>query len=351
MHNEKASGPLPEARRREARYLQVAARMLAALHADPSGPFVRRPPAGTMRGIDFYPASRLVVALARSLALYERAHGRLPNLLHPASMTEKLVWAKFFSPVPTPSPGDKLGLAHYVPRSLRGRVELPAPVWVGDEARLPPNDAVPPGDYFLKASHGSGFLRELRYPLSAEERERAQTDAARWLGVDYGTAWGEWWYSPVRRRLLLEPRLGESGEDVPDWKLWVIGGRVRLLHVVRDRKGANSMAHFTRDFDFMPVGRADHAPGGPIERPAQLDALIEAAESIGRMFCCARVDFYLPDERRIVLGEITLCPNNALIVYRPLEFDFWLGKPWDVHAPPLASPGQDPSAADGLISS
>lgn len=321
--------------------------MLGALHADPSGPFVRRPPAGTMRGIDFYPASRLVVVLARALALYERAHGRLPHLLHPASMTEKLLWAKFFSPVPMPSPGDKLGLAHYVPRSLSGRVELPARVWVGEEARLPANDAVPPGDYFLKASHGSGFLRELRYPLSAEDRERAQAEAARWLKIDYGTAWGEWWYSPVRRRLLLERSLGRPGEDVPDWKLWVIGGRVRLLHVVRDRKGANSMAHFTRGFEFLPVGRADHSPGEPVARPPQLDALLEAAESIGSMFCCARVDFYLPDERRIVLGEITLCPNNALIVYRPLEFDYWLGGPWDVYAPPLAAPERAVPGQDG----
>jgi len=317
-------------------WLEIASRMLAAVHAQPGGPFVRRAPAGTLRGVDFYRASHLVHALARAIAIYDHAHGRLPDLLHPAAMTEKLLWAKFFSPVPMPSPGDKLGLARFVPAAMRERVELAPRVWTGATAELPPNDAVPPGRYFLKASHGSGLLRELRYPLADDDRRAAQRDGAAWLATDYGVAWGEWWYGPIERRLLLERHLGEDGADAPDWKLWVIGGRVRLLHVVRDRTGENSMVHYTREFEHLPVSRADHAPGAPIDRPPQYDALVEAAEAVGRAFCCARVDFYLPDARRIVLGEITLCPNNARIVYRPLEFDYWLGKPWDLSAPPPA---------------
>lgn len=331
--------PQPTTPAQQARpWLEIASRMLASAHAQPGGPFVRPAPAGTARGIDFYRASRLVHALARAIALYDRAHGRLPDLVHPASMTEKLLWAKFFSPVPMPSPGDKLGLARFIPEALREQVELPRHVWTGTAAQLPGNDEVPPGRYFLKASHGSGFLLELRFPLSEAERREAQAQGAAWLAADYGLSWGEWWYAPVERRLLLERHLGDEGVDVPDWKLWVIGGRARLLHVVRDRTGENSMVHYTRDFEHLPVSRADHPPGAPIAKPAQFDALVDAAEAIGRAFCCARVDFYLPDERRIVLGEITLCPNNALIVYRPLEFDYWLGRPWDLSAPPPARP-------------
>jgi hypothetical protein len=337
MNTPEQASDRPDPNRGARRYLQLASEALAAILARPDGPFRRAAPPGTVRGIDFYRASRLLPALANALAQYERHHGRLPNLARPAAMTEKLLWAKFFVPVPVPSPGDKLAVGGYVPENLRGRIERPSRPWIGDGPRLPGNDAVPPGDYFLKASHGSGFLMPLRYPLSDAQRELARSKAARWLATDYGTAWGEWWYAPVKRRVFLERRLGDAGEDVPDWKLWVIGGRVRLVHVVRDRSRAPSMVHYTRDFERLEVTRTDFPPGPALERPRQFDALVEAAEAIGRAFCFARVDCYLPDAQRIVLGEITLCPDNARIAYRPLEFDYWLGEPWDLNAPPAAS--------------
>jgi hypothetical protein len=339
MHSE-TSGTDSAALRGPGRpYMAIAARMLAAIHAQPGGPFVRRPPAGTARGIDFYRASRLVPVLAEAVARYELAHGRLPNLAHPSSMMEKLLWAKFFAPVPMPSPADKLGLARYIPPSHRAGVELAERVWVGDRPELPGDGEVPPGDYFLKASHVSGFQCAVRYPLSEAQRRAAQSQAAGWLAAGYGAGWGEWWYAPVERRIFLERHLGHPGADLPDWKFWVIGGRVRALHVVRQRSLEPSMVHYTRDFRHLPVSRADYPAGEPLERPAQFDAAVDAAEAIGRAFCFARVDFYLPDERRIVLGEITLCPDNARIVYRPLDFDFWLGAPWDVDAPAPAATG------------
>ncbi len=318
--------PIPD---NSEQYLAMVASQLGAIMASPEQDFVKPPPHSTLRGIDVYSAPVLVHAMARAVDLYVHTHRRLPNLVYPASLTEKMLWSKFFTPIPMPSAGDKLAISRYLPPGYEDRIAIPTRVWTSPKPALPANDEILPGAYFLKANHGSGFNLALTYPLSEPDRAAAQATAASWLASDYGMAWGEWWYSRFQRRLLLEAHLGEPGADVPDWKFWVINGRMYLAQVNLDRAANHRLAFYDRDYGYLRMKNRWYPQAEKIAKPATYDAMVEAAEAIGQRFSFARVDFYLPPSGQITLGEITLCPDNAATPFSSVDFDFRLGRRWD----------------------
>ncbi len=320
------SQPIPD---NSQRYLTMVASQLGAILALPDKDFIKPPPRGTLRGIDVYGAHVLVHAVARAVDLYVHTHRRMPNLVYPSSLTEKLLWSKFFTPMPMPSAGNKLAATSYLPPGYQDRIASPARVWTSTKPVLPPNDAILPGAYFLKANHGSGFNLAISYPLSEHDRATAQATASGWLVTDYGLAWGEWWYSRFQRRVLLEAHLGEPGADVPDWKFWVLNGRTRLAQVNLDRGTNHRLAFYDRDFTYLALKNRWYPQAKPMPKPAAYDTMVEAAEAIGQRFSFARIDFYLPPSGRITLGEITLCPDNAMTPFSSLDFDFRLGRQWD----------------------
>jgi hypothetical protein len=71
-------------------------------------PWPLRPPANTLRGVDFYAPRELVSALIVAGLQFKHSHGYLPNFERPETFSEHLFLRKFFSPLPMPSLADKL---------------------------------------------------------------------------------------------------------------------------------------------------------------------------------------------------------------------------------------------------
>ena len=322
----KRATPIPD---NSEKYLDLVAGQLGAIMALRDTPFIAPPAAGTLRGIDVYGAILLVRALARAVDFYVHAHRRLPNLVYPASLTEKLLWSKFFTPLPMPSAGNKLAAMRYLPPGYEVRIKSPTRIWTSTKPILPANDEVLPGAYFLKSNHGSGFNLALQYPLSETDRASAQATAAHWLATEYGLNWGEWWYARFQRRVMLEAHLSETGTDVPDWKFWVMNGRAHFAQVNLDRVTNHRLGFYDRNYRNLRLANRWYPKAEAIPKPAAYDAMVEAAEAIGQCFSFARVDFYLPPSGQIILGEITLCPDNAMTPFSSTEFDFRMGRQWD----------------------
>jgi hypothetical protein len=306
--------------------LPVAADLIARLVAKPGSPFLRPPPEHHLRGIDYYTATGLIDTLARALCNYHEAHGALPDLISPASMTEKWFWAKFFMPAPVPSPADKLSAIRFVPHSQRKMVKAPPVVWSSALPELPTDRDIPPGRYVLKANHGNHMNLELTFPLTTEKRRAAEVLAKRWLSTKYGLSWGEWWYATVSPRLLLEKHLVCNDGPLLDYKFLVVRGQVDLIYVMRYHARGYDASIYSRGLEKQAV-TLDGSANPDIEFPPNIGIMIEAAEAIGRQFLMVRVDFYDLGEA-IGLGELTLCPGNARHVYAPAHFAVDVGRRW-----------------------
>lgn len=284
------------------------------------------PPSGTLRAFDVLDEPALYFNLTRGLNWFASNHGFEADLLNPRRFTEKMLVSKFFAPVPMPSPGDKLGLGGFIPASLGDGVRTARCVWSSPFPEVPESFDAKPGIYYFKANHGSGYNYKVSLPLSQEEHGKLTAMAERWLQVDYGSRGGEWWYNLVQRKVYLEESFSSPGESVDDWKFFVLNGRVSIVQVDLDRATNHVQLIYDRDFNFLQE-EFFYRSGNPTAKPENYSDLLSAAETIGRQFEFARVDFY-NTQSGIVLGEITLAPGGARQRIRSPSLDDRMGREW-----------------------
>src|SRR6185503_15515690 len=148
--------------------------------------------------------------------------------------------------------------------------------------------------------------------------------AQRWLASDFSIVGREWSYRNIRRAVFAEELLrGDDRQSPIDYKLFVFGGKVRLIQVDRDR-----FTHHTQvlyDAQWRPVdGTVKAAPGSPLAPPASLAAMIAGAEALSLGVDFVRVDLY-DVAGTPYFGELTHYPNKGLSRFDPPSLDRRLG--------------------------
>ena len=284
------------------------------------------PPLGHLRASDVMPEQKIYYNLTRGINWFASNHGFEPDLFAPKRFTEKMLVAKFFAPVPMPSPGDKLAVGRYIPDAFKSVVKPAKCVWSSPFPTVPADIDAPPGVYYFKANHGSGYNAKITLPLTEERQAELSAAAKKWLSVEYGARGGEWWYLPMQRRVFIEESFSKPGESATDWKIFTLNGRVSIIQVDLDRARNHVQLIYDRDFNFLKE-EFFYRSGEPIERPENFDEMIAAAEAIGSHFEFARVDFY-NTANGIVLGEITLAPGGARQRVRSPSLDDRMGREW-----------------------
>lgn len=308
----------------------LARRLLRTMERATPSPFATAPPEGYRRGIDHYSRQDLIAALQNVLATYRRACGRYPDLARPRSYSEKVNHAKFFAPIKVPESGNMLLTGSFLTPAVAGQVSLPEVVWQHDQPKLPANDRLAPGDYYLKASHGSDMVERIRFPLEQGQREALEATCRRWLRRPFGLAQGEWWYNTFPRRLLIERSISSR---VPSLSLlfYVLGGEVALITVFAKALQRGQPNHrLLLDGHFVPLAEqdaeekllADFQLGEPLQRRC-----LEVARTVAGPFHSVRVDLMVGDDGRIYLNEVTFSPNNGL-PFVGRDLDLQLGQLW-----------------------
>jgi TupA-like ATPgrasp len=290
-----------------------------------AGRWPRHPPPGTMRGVDFYRATDFLAALVLAARQFRHAHGTLPSLTAPASFSEHLFVRKFFAAFAMPSLADKLAARAYV-RARLGDAVLPALVWEGDGIDALFAAALPEGRFVLKPNNNSGALLFLQLPDDlARRREEIAARAAMWRASRFGHDWGEWQYSTVAPRLMLEAFLDFNPGAAPDdYKVFCFNGRARMINLHIDRfTPRHRSALYDPAWRKFPVDYGRALATRP--RPGNLEALVATAETIARGHEFVRVDLYTDGRRTVKFGEMTFTPGNATDRFSDIAFDRWLG--------------------------
>jgi len=254
--------------------------------------------------------------------LYRRKFGRDPDLEHPTGFNEKILvkilhdrrrYLTLFA--------DKLRIRDYV-RYVAPALHLPALHWWSDRAESLPFDELPHA-FALKANHGSGWVW-LADDKTKVERSELVRAARKWLRSDFTIVGREWAYRDVRRSVYAEELLRDEARQLPpDYKLFVFGGRVRVIQVDRDRFARHTQALYDERWNRIE-GTVAAAPGAPVPRPTSLDVMIEAAEALSANVDFVRVDLY-EIGGRAYFGELTSSPNKGLSPFRPASLDAWFG--------------------------
>ncbi|CBL45019.1 Conserved hypothetical protein [gamma proteobacterium HdN1] len=258
------------------------------------------------------------------LLRYAVSHRRLPNLKQPTTLSEKVLWLQMYdrNPLRKLFP-DKYASRAYIESCGYG-AHLPELLGIY-ESPLEIDFSSLPNRYVVKCSHGCGF----NYIVpDASKLDRGELIALcnQWLSVDYYYYRREWYYKGLPKRVLVEAFIQGEGDRPPwDFKIFLAHGKPFMIVVDADRFSGHRRAIFDVQWKRIPVKYIKPELTAPVERPAQLDAMIEAAIRLSANLAFARVDFYVT-ENRFYIGEITNFPDGGNLKIGPPEEDERLGR-------------------------
>ena len=243
---------------------------------------------------------------------YRAAWGRWPDLEHPRTFDEKLLWLNFYWRHPLKTEyADKYALRQHVERQGLGHL-LPRLYGVYRSADAIDLAALPE-QFVLKCTHGAKcnvFCRN----KDTLDLTRARRDLARWLATDYSTLLGELQYAGMTPRIICEEFLEDGSGELPrDYKLYCFGGRVHCTLICSGRRANDNATYDYRDrsWQHLPYDRESGAEERPVTRPAGYEEMVSAAERLSKPFPFVRVDFY-SIRGRAVLGEMTFTPSACI---------------------------------------
>jgi hypothetical protein len=220
---------------------------------------------------------------------------------------------------------DKWNVREYVSERVGDDI-LKEVYHVTDDPGSIPFDSLP-DEFVIKPTHTSGsvILVEENEQL---DRESIKAQCREWLDTTYGSIKGEYWYEDVKPQILIEERLRGKDSDIPrDFKLFVFHGRVEYIEVDFDRHSNHTRRFYDRNWE--PQDFTLRYPLGPeLDKPNQLNEMIDIAETLGEDFEFIRVDLYRTSGRDIAFGELTITPESGGGRFVPRKYDFEFGSLW-----------------------
>lgn len=274
-----------------------------------------------------------------------RRLGYIPRIRYPRTFNEKLAHRKHCQYDSRYIPlSDKWEVRAYV-RERVGEQYLSEAYGVYRSVEEIDFDRLPER-FVVKPTHTSGHTFFVPGKSSQIQAELAAviTD---WLRISYGAVKGEYWYSKITPRVIIEEWLHDKKQKIPlDFKFHVFHGRVELLQVDFDRQTFHTRNFYDRNWQEIPVSfKFPRKPNANLQRPATLNKMIAVAEDLGAEFDYVRVDLYSLDETRVVFGELTFAPESGRGRFQPKFYDIKLGEYWNIHAqnkPIIAREGSPP---------
>jgi len=254
------------------------------------------------------------------------------NLKNPRSFCEKLVWKKIHDKNPLLLiTADKYLVRNYIHEVLgknEAEIILIPLLYVTDKPENIPFDDLP-DKYIIKPSHASGKVIIIKE--SIPDRNQILAKCRRWLASQYGLDKNEWAYKDIQRKIIIEELLQDESGGVPDdYKLFMFNGKCHIILLCSERYSKDGTKYnlYSPDWEEMNITYRT-AKGPRKQKPSSLQDMISVAEKLSAPFDFVRVDFYMV-HGKIYFGELTHYPGSGWIKIEPVEFDFELGKYWDL---------------------
>ncbi len=258
------------------------------------------------------------------------ALGYEPDLRHPKTFNERIARKILDDRNPLiPLTLDKVRVRDWVAERLGPDMLVPL-LGVWGQARDIPWDDLP-SRFVAKTNHGCAY-NLLVTDKAKQDRAEAIRQLDAWMAENYYDQAREWGYRAIPRRILVEEFLRGPRGGVPvDYKLFVFGGRPRLLKVIHGRYTAGDQ-HFYYDpqtLEPLDIGMFRLADNPDVAAPPpEVRSLYDLAARLGAPFDAVRVDFYLVDGRPY-FGELTHYTGAASLSLGSYEHDLKIGMMWE----------------------
>lgn len=267
---------------------------------------------------------------------YRIKNKRRLNLKNPECFTEKLQWYKlnYRNPV-MKTCVDKYTVRKYVAgKGLSGILNECYGIYNScenvDFAKLPEK-------FVLKKTNGGGGLNVLicrnRETFNIDEAKRNMN---RWLKEPEISGGREWAYTGLKARIIAEKYLENNKNPeagINDYKIFCYGGKPKYIIVDVDRYIGHKRNFYDVEWNNLKVGSDCPASDREIDKPENLDDMLNVASKLSEDFPYVRVDLYSV-AGKIYFGELTFYPWSGYVQFTPDEWDYKFGEDFELIAFP-----------------
>lgn len=245
---------------------------------------------------------------------YFKATKRWLNLRNPKTWSEKLFWLnKYWQPKEKAICADKYRVREWIANKGYAEILLPL-LGVYDKAEDINFDDLP-NRFVLKCNHGCACN------IIVEDKSKLNIPNARaklngWLKRDYSLSYNEAHYHKIPPKIICEQFLPvDSYSDVIDFKIHCFNGIPRWIGICYDRekngKNPKEMIYSPEWKRLMYLKSDKEDDGKWLDKPSNLDRMLQIAKEFSKTFPYVRVDLYSVGEK-IFFGELTFTPSGNM---------------------------------------
>ncbi len=241
---------------------------------------------------------------------YRHVFGCKPNLVAPQNLIEKIIWLQFNSDTSLWTLcADKYRVRQFI--ADKGQKDILCKlygVW-NDASQIEFSKL--PSKFVLKTNNSCGQIILVKDKSKISEVQVIDT-LKQWMDQGYGYLNAQMHYTRIKPCIIAEEYLETTiGETLQDYKIWCFNGKPECILVCKDRvpgSGIYSLSMYDTQWNNISHKALNpaspHFDGTSIEKPLNLEKMLEIAHLLSEDFPEVRVDLYNLNGR-IVFGELT----------------------------------------------
>ncbi|MEQ8704202.1 MAG: ATP-grasp fold amidoligase family protein [Phaeodactylibacter sp.] len=255
---------------------------------------------------------------------YKERMGQTLNLQRPLAFSEKIQWLKlngFRAQMTTLA--DKVAVKEYVKLTLGEQYVIPTLAVYDQASEINYNQL--PGEFILKANHGSGWNFLVLDKQNSPEK-KAKKYFEFWLKKNYYPGSKEKPYKAITPKVIAEPLIRDASGSLPkDYKTFCFNGEPEYIQVDVDRFSKHTRAIYNTKWEKQPYSIGYEMYSREIAKPSKLDDLLNLARKLSSGWSFVRIDFYLCDAN-IYFGEFTFYPGGGMEKFTDHKWDLEWGE-------------------------
>lgn len=183
-----------------------------------------------------------------------------------------------------------------------------------------------PDKFIVKRTNGGGGNNVI---ICLEKSKLNFIDLERTLDLKENSNVGrEWAYNNLKPRIVIEELLinkDNPNAGINDYKIFCYSGKPKYIVVDVERYINHKRNFYDIYWNKLDITSDCEQTENKIDKPKNLEKMLEIASKLSEDFPFVRVDLYNVDGK-IYFGELTFYPWSGYVRFFPDEFDYELGK-------------------------
>lgn len=247
----------------------------------------------------------------------------IPDLDNPKTYNEKVQWLKLHDrKLLYTQLTDKVKVREYISKHIGEEYNVPL-LGVWEDARDIGFSKLP-NELVLKCNHDSGSIIKIQDKTLVNE-EKIIKHFNKCLKKNYYYKTREWPYKNIVPKVIAEEYLNDGTTiGLRDYKVFCFHGKVKFIRVQYMGKDSVIKSEFDTNWKIIDKTMNFLPDGTVVEKPKNLNKIIELAEILAKDMVHLRVDFYLVNDR-IFIGELTLYHGSGFNWFRYRDVEIKMG--------------------------